>query len=261
VDADIGDRTVLLTGHPLAQGGAVLVLHDVTDLKRLETVRRDFVANVSHELKTPLTVIRGYAETLQSGDPPPELRAQFLDTVLANARRMQQLVDDLLDLSRIESGSWRPEPVAVPLEPLARDVWSQVARGSRGVGRAVQVECGPGAETVHADPEALRQVLTNILDNAVRHTPPGGTVTVCATHESGGTRLDISDTGPGIPSDHLPRIFERFYRVDPARSRELGGTGLGLSIVKHLVEAHGGRVEARSQLGAGTTITAIFPAA
>jgi signal transduction histidine kinase len=261
VDAEIGGRTVLLTGHPLDQGGAVLVLHDVTDLKRLETVRRDFVANVSHELKTPLTVIRGYAETLQGGDQPPALRAQFLETILANARRMQQLVDDLLDLSRIESGGWRPEPADVPLEPLAREVWAQVARGPRGEGRAFQVECGPGADVVRADAEALRQVLSNILDNAVRHTPAGGTVVVRATHESGGTRIDVADTGPGIPSDHLPRIFERFYRVDPARSRELGGTGLGLSIVKHLVEAHGGHVEARSTLGAGTTITAVFPPA
>jgi len=260
VDAEIGNRAVLLTGHPLAPGGAVFVLHDVTDLKRLETVRRDFVANVSHELKTPLTVVRGYAETLQSDDPPPPMRRQFVDAIVANARRMQQLVDDLLDLSRIESGNWRPEPQAVALEPLARDVWAQVAAGPRGEGRELVVECGPGADTVRADPVALRQVLTNVLDNAVRHTPTGGRVTVRCAHEAGGTRLDLSDTGPGIPSEHLPRIFERFYRVDPARSRELGGTGLGLSIVKHLVEAHGGRVEARSQLGAGTTITAVFPA-
>jgi len=261
VDAEIGGRTVLLTGHPLEQGGAVFVLHDVTDLKRLEAVRRDFVANVSHELKTPLTVVRGYAETLQGDDPPPDVRRQFLDAMVANARRMQQLVDDLLDLSRIESGNWRPEPQAVALAPLAREVWAQVAAGPRGEGREFALECGPGADTLHADPEALRQVLTNVLDNAVRHTPPGGRVTVRSTHEAGGTRLDLADTGPGIPSEHLPRIFERFYRVDPARSRELGGTGLGLSIVKHLVEAHGGRVEARSQLGAGTTITVFFPAA
>jgi signal transduction histidine kinase len=261
VDAEIGGRAVLLTGHPLDAGGAVIVLHDVTDLKRLETVRRDFVANVSHELKTPLTVVRGYAETLRSDDPAPPLRGQFLDTILANARRMQQLVDDLLDLSRIESGGWRPEPRDLAVEPLARDVWAQVAAGPRGEGRAFAVTCGDGADAIRADPEALRQVLTNVLDNAVRHTPPGGTVTVRTAHEAGGTRLDISDTGPGIPGEHLPRVFERFYRVDPARSRELGGTGLGLSIVKHLVEAHGGRVEARSTLGAGTTITAVFPPA
>jgi two-component system phosphate regulon sensor histidine kinase PhoR len=260
-EVEIGARTVLLTGHPLAQGGAVVVLHDVTDLKRLETVRRDFVANVSHELKTPLTVVRGYAETLRKDDPPPEIRGQFLETILHNARRMQQLVDDLLDLSRIESGVWRPEPGDVAVEPIVRDVWAQVATGARGEGRAFALELAQGADRLRADPEALRQVLTNILDNAVRHTPAGGRVVVRTHHEATGTRLDVTDTGPGIPSEHLPRIFERFYRVDPARSRELGGTGLGLSIVKHLVEAHGGHVEARSALGAGTTITAFFPAA
>ncbi len=260
-EAEIGPRTVLLTGHPLAQGGAVIVLHDVTALKRLETMRRDFVANVSHELKTPLTVVRGYAETLRQDDPPADVRGPFLDTVLHNARRMQQLVDDLLDLSRIESGVWRPEPADVAVEPLVRAVWGEVATGARGQGRELTLDLPEGAQTVRADPEALRQILTNVLDNAVRHTPAGGRVAVRTHHEATGTRLDVADTGPGIPSEHLPRIFERFYRVDPARSRELGGTGLGLSIVKHLVEAHGGHVEARSALGAGTTITAVFPAA
>ena len=258
-EVEIGPRTVLLTGHPLVQGGAVVVMHDVTALKRLETVRRDFVANVSHELKTPLTVVRGYAETLRRDDPAPDVRVQFLDTMLHNARRMQQLVDDLLDLSRIESGGWQPQPVEVAVESAAREVWAQVATGARGEGRAFAVELAAGAGTLRADPEALRQVLTNVLDNAVRHTPAGGRVLVRTHHEPAGTRLDVSDTGPGIPSEHLPRIFERFYRVDPARSREIGGTGLGLSIVKHLVEAHGGHVEARSTLGAGTTISTFFP--
>jgi signal transduction histidine kinase len=254
LEVELDRHTVLLSGRALKDGGAVFVMHDVSERKRLESVRRDFVANVSHELKTPLTVVHGYAETLRTDDPPPDVRAAFLDTMLANTARMQRLIDDLLDLSRIESRAWRPEPVVVALAPLAREVWASL--GSRG--HAAQLvfvtEIAPEAGTVRADAEAVRQILTNILDNAARYTPPGGRVTVRAARDDGFVRLEIADTGPGIPSEHLPRLFERFYRVDPARSRELGGTGLGLAIVKHLVEAHGGRVEAESQLGQGTII-------
>jgi len=258
LEVALDDRTTLLSGHPLPGGGAVLVLHDITGLKHLETVRRDFVANVSHELKTPLTVIRGYAETLAGDDVPADVRRDFLAKVLANARRMQQLVDDLLDLSRIESGSWAPHPERMPLASLIDDVWSALApRAAEGSLRLV-TRLDP-EETVAADPQAARQILGNVLDNAVRYTPAGGTVTVTAGRGAGGVWVEIADTGVGIPGEHLPRIFERFYRVDPARSRELGGTGLGLAIVKHLVEAHGGRVEARSALGAGTTIRIVLP--
>jgi signal transduction histidine kinase len=250
-------RTILLSGQALPGGGAVFAMHDVTDLKRLETVRRDFVANVSHELKTPLTVVRGYAETLLKDDPAAEVRRGFLQVMLDNARRMQHLIDDLLDLSRIESGAWRPEPQPVALAPLAADVWQAV---SGEAGRLTfRTATAPDAATILADPEALRQILTNVLDNAARYTAPGGRVEVRAGREDGGVRIEISDTGVGIAGEHLARIFERFYRVDPARSRELGGTGLGLAIVKHLVEAHGGRVEAESVLGAGTTIRLVLP--
>jgi len=261
VEVDLGQRTILLSGRALADGGAVFVVHDVTALKRLEAVRRDFVANVSHELKTPLTVIRGYAETLRSDDPPAEVRLGFLNTMLANTARMQQLIDDLLDLSRIESRTWRPEPAAVAIEPLAREVWTALNTRAGAAAIAFSTDIAPDAATVRADPEGLRQILTNVLDNAARYTPAGGRVTVRASREGGDTRIEIADTGPGIPGEHLPRIFERFYRVDPARSRELGGTGLGLAIVKHLVEAHGGRVEALSTLGAGTTIVIALPCA
>jgi signal transduction histidine kinase len=261
VEVDLGQRTILLSGRALPDGGAVFVVHDVTALKRLEAVRRDFMANVSHELKTPLTVIRGYAETLRSDDPPAEVRAGFLNTMLANTARMQQLIDDLLDLSRIESRTWRPEPASVAIEPLAREVWTALSARAGAAAITFACEIAPDAATVRADPEGLRQILTNVLDNAARYTPAGGRVTVRASREGGDTRIEIADTGPGIPGEHLPRIFERFYRVDPARSRELGGTGLGLAIVKHLVEAHGGRVEALSTLGAGTTIVIALPCA
>jgi two-component system phosphate regulon sensor histidine kinase PhoR len=218
------------------------------------------VANVSHELKTPLTVVRGYAETLRSDDPPPETRQAFLGTMLANTARMQALIDDLLDLSRIESRAWVPEPADLEVASLAREVWR--ALGTRGNADTIafSADAAPGAAIIHADAEGVRQILTNVLDNAARYTPSGGTVSVRTAREGTLVRIDVSDSGPGIPAEHLTRIFERFYRVDPARSRELGGTGLGLAIVKHLAEAHGGRVEALSRLGAGTTIRIYLPA-
>ena len=257
LEVDLEERTALLSGHPLPGGGAVLVLHDITGLKHLEAVRRDFVANVSHELKTPLTVIRGYAETLAAEDVPPEVRRDFLEKVLANARRMQQLVDDLLDLSRIESRAWSPRPERVPLGPLVQDVWTTLK--PRADAAKLTLSTRIGDAMLYADPQAARQVLLNVLDNAVRYTADGGHITVTASPGPAGVQIEITDTGVGIPGEHLPRIFERFYRVDPARSRALGGTGLGLAIVKHLVEAHRGRVEALSTLGTGTTIRMFFP--
>ncbi len=256
-EIELDGRTVLLSGHPLPAGGAVLVLHDITGLKKLEAVRRDFVANVSHELKTPLTVIRGYAETLLAEETPADLRRGFVEKVLANAQRMQQLVDDLLDLSRIESGAWTPRPERLPLAPLVQEVWASLR--PRADALAFRADLAPGADAVTADAAGVRQILLNLLDNCVRYTPPGGRVTVRGTRTAEGVMLEIGDTGTGIPGEHLPRIFERFYRVDAARSRELGGTGLGLAIVKHLVEAHGGRVTAESALGGGTTIRVVFP--
>ena len=255
---DLDGRTLLITGRALPSGGAVLVMHDLTELRRLESVRRDFVANVSHELKTPLTSISGYSETLLSDRPDPETVHLFLTRIATNARRMQHLVDDLLDLSRIEAGRWQPAVRPVDPAELAREVWTGLQdRNGRPIPRfEVRV---PGGLRVQADADALRQVLTNLLDNALRYTDAGGLITVSGRPEAGGVRLDVSDTGTGIPRDHLPRIFERFYRADPSRSREEGGTGLGLSIVRHLVEGHGGRVSADSVLGQGTTISCWFP--
>jgi two-component system phosphate regulon sensor histidine kinase PhoR len=259
-ELDLEGRTLLASGRPLPEGGAVLVLHDLTDLRRLETVRRDFVANVSHELKTPLTSISGYAETLLGDKPDPSTSERFLEVILGNARRMQRLVDSLLDLSRIESGSWQPTIENVNVAAVARETWAGLA--ARGVARQVEFTVDaddPAAVEVAADADALRQVLTNILDNALRYTPAGGRITCRSRREPGGVVVSVSDTGSGILGDHLSRIFERFYRADPSRSRDEGGTGLGLAIVRHLVEAHGGRVWAESEFGQGTTISAFLP--
>jgi two-component system phosphate regulon sensor histidine kinase PhoR len=230
------------------------------ELRRVNKIRRDFVANVSHELKTPLTSISGYAETILTDHPDPATTRRFLETILGNARRMQRLVDDLLDLSRIEAGRWQPELEAVDVEAAAQDVWAGLAE--RAAGRKVEltVEAEAGAETVAADADALRQVLLNLIDNALRYSPPGGRITCRSSAHDGGTVVSVSDSGPGIPGEHLPRIFERFYRADHSRSRDEGGTGLGLAIVRHLVEAHGGRVWAESERGRGTTVSCWFPA-
>jgi two-component system phosphate regulon sensor histidine kinase PhoR len=258
-EVELDGRLVLLNARPLPAGGAVLVIHDLTELRRLEAIRRDFVANVSHELKTPLTSISGYAETLLSLPPEPEMARVFLGTILTNARRMQRLVDDLLDLSRIESGRWQPNRIEVDVAAAAREAWTVVSARpeSRQVEFAVEVQ--PDAEKLCADPDAMRQVLTNLLDNSLRHTPAGGSIACLSRRDGDGTVIAVRDNGAGITREHLPRIFERFYRADTARSRQEGGTGLGLAIVKHLVEAHGGRVAAESERGCGTTVTCWFP--
>ena len=252
-----GARALLVTGRALPNGGVLLVIRDVTELRRLEAVRRDFVANVSHELKTPLTSIIGYAETLTTEDAGKDAE-RFAHTILNNARRMQELVDDLLDLSRIESGRWQPTLARVDVAGVVGEAWAEFLDRARA--RRIKITVAASvARHVKADPDALRQILTNLFDNALRHTPPGGRITVTAEASAGGVTIAVADTGSGIASEHLPRIFERFYRADPGRSRAEGGTGLGLAIVKHLIEAHGGRVEARSTLGEGTTILLFFP--
>ena len=257
-EVQIGGRELALTARPLPAGGAVIALFDLTPVRRLETVRRDFVANASHELRTPLTVISGFAETLLDESLPNEQRRQFAETVLANAQRMQRIVDDLLDLSRIESGGWKPNPVRGDVRGLAEEALATGAQRRTSPALDLRLEIAPDATQVWADPTALRQVLANLVDNAVRHTSEGA-VTVFSRRTPGGVAIGVRDTGIGIPADHLPRIFERFYRVDTGRSRAEGGTGLGLAIVKHLVEGHGGRVRAESTLGRGTTIWAELP--
>ncbi|HSH44890.1 MAG TPA: ATP-binding protein [Longimicrobiales bacterium] len=267
------DRRVLVATAALTGGGSVATILDITDLRRLEEVRRDFVANASHELKTPLTSIRGYTETLLDGDLPPAEQRQFLETVARNAERLQHTVDDLLDLSRLESGRWEPNLEAVDLVAAAGEGWEAFRGRARTAGVAFDVSREDGGQVMAlADRRALEQILANLYDNALRYTEDGGriTVRVATTEESPPSRegvagdtpaavsrwvvMEVRDTGRGIPRDALPRIFERFYRVDPARSREEGGTGLGLSIVRHMMASMGGAVSAESQLGRGTTI-------
>ena len=257
----IGERIVALTSRPLASGGAVVAVLDLTERRRLETVRRDFVANVSHELKTPLTVIGGFAETL--GDPhlAPADRARFVDLVIGNTTRMQRIVDDLLDLSRYESSAWTPHAVDVDVATMIDDLFEPLRESAARRNISLIADVDPEAHIVHVDQTALRQILANLIDNATRYTSAGRISVQASRSTDGGVTIAVRDTGVGIASEHLPRIFERFYRVDPGRSRSDGGTGLGLAIVRHLVEAHGGRVSAESQVGAGTTVFVGFPAA
>jgi signal transduction histidine kinase len=254
----IGQTTFSLTARPLANGGAVLALFDLTPIRRLEAVRRDFVANVSHELRTPLTIVGGFAETLQDPDLAPDRRAEFAQTIVSNAHRMQRIVDELLDLSRIESGHWQPHPQPTRIADVAAEVFARVADSARAKGILLETIVGPNAEIIHADRTALEQILLNLVENAIRHTA-AGRIAIETTRENAGVVLSVSDTGSGIPAEHLPRIFERFYRADSGRSREAGGTGLGLAIVKHLVEAHGGSVRAESSVGEGARIVMLFP--
>jgi two-component system phosphate regulon sensor histidine kinase PhoR len=257
-EVQIGGRELALTARPLPAGGAVVALFDLTPVRRVETVRRDFVANASHELRTPLTVIGGFAETLLDDSLPNEQRRQFAQTVLFNTQRMQRIVDDLLDLSRIESGGWKPNPARVDVTAIATEALAAVEERRPEKRVQLNLEIPSDATHVWVDPTALRQVLTNLVDNAVRHTNEGS-VTVFSKRTPGGVAIGVSDTGIGIPADHLSRIFERFYRVDAGRSRSEGGTGLGLAIVKHLIEGHGGRVRAESTVGRGTKIWAELP--
>jgi len=252
------ERTVLATARPLPTRGAVICLHDVTDLRRLEAVRRDFVANVTHELKTPLTSIAGYADTLLGDRPDAETTTRFLKVIRSNAERMQHLVDDLLDLARLESGSWQPQLEELDVRRAAEEAWGPFAERAAAAGVTFTATVPDGLRA-WADTEAVRQILANLFDNGLRHTPAGGTIDFAAEAVDQGTQLAVRDTGTGIPAEHVPRVFERFYRADPARSREHGGTGLGLSIVKHLVEAHSGRVDLTSAVGRGTTVRVTLP--
>ena len=229
-----------------------------TRLEALELVRRDFVANVSHELRTPLTIVGGFAETLADDQVPPETRREFAGMILTNTRRMQNIVDDLLDLSRIESGGWTPRHEDVDLSELTREVLAALEPAAQARGLTIRTYFPAGAQRVRADRTALSQIISNLVENAIRHTPQG-IITIFSETEGRGIWIGVRDTGEGISDEHLPRIFERFYRVDSSRAREQGGTGLGLAIVKHMAEAHGGRVRATSREGEGTSIAAFFP--
>jgi two-component system phosphate regulon sensor histidine kinase PhoR len=244
-------RTVPLQDAP---GGVLAVFVDVTELRKLEAVRRDFVANASHELRSPLTTVRAAAETLRTVDNDAKATARFIELIQRNSERLANLIDDLLELSRIESRDLKLQLEALDLGAVVERTLAQHAHRAQLKRITLRHEAG-GTPVVRADRRALDHVLGNLIDNALKYCPEGAAVRVAAAAEDGKVRVSVADTGPGIPSEHVQRVFERFYRVDAGRSRELGGTGLGLSIVKHLVEAMGGTVTVDSRVGSGSTFS------
>jgi len=233
--------------------GAVLVLHDITELRRLERVRRDFVANVSHEFKTPLTAIQGFAETLLSGALDDKAnRKRFVEIIRQHAERLTRLTDDLLKLARIEAGRLELEFRPINVEALVNGCVETTRLKAETKGLRIRVDLQERLPAVRGDGGQLGEVLQNLLDNAVQYTPPGGQIEVKARLNGREVIFTVADTGIGIPESDLERIFERFYRVDAARSREAGGTGLGLAIARHIVDAHGGRISVESAIGQGS---------
>jgi two-component system phosphate regulon sensor histidine kinase PhoR len=251
-------RRVLVQAAPLSgdDHGILFVFVDVTELRRLESLRRDFVANASHELRTPIAAVRSATETLQSGaihDPNAALR--FLDIIERNAQRLQSLVEDMLELSKLEAKEFKLKRERVELDRVVPLVLSLFRERAEKKGVRLTAELDDRLPDVEADARALEHVLSNLVDNAVKYCPTGSNIRVTAVDKAGRVELVVSDTGPGIAQEHLSRVFERFYRVDAGRSRELGGTGLGLSIVKHMVEAMRGKVAVSSAVGKGSTFT------
>ena len=240
-------------------GGAVLVLHDITALRRADQVRRDFVANVSHELRTPLTAIRGYVEALLDSAADPGETRRFLEIVARHSERMERLVRDLLRLARLDAGQELLERVPGPLAAIVAGVERDLEPQLAAKHQRVVVTVADDAGTILADPAKLHDVLRNLLENASNYAPDGSTIEIDARRRADGTAITVADHGPGIPEGDLPRIFERFYRVDRSRTRDPGGTGLGLSIVRHLVELHGGKVTAANRPGGGAILTVVLP--
>lgn len=262
-EALVGGRAVHLQARPLGEPASqqvVVVLLDMTEARRLERLRRDLVANASHELRTPVAAIVAAAETLACGAAAdPEARNTFINILLRHAQRLSRLTNDLLDLSRLEAG-FRPRVETLPVHSAVQAVLNALEARARE--KEIVLESQTRKDlAVSADRAAVEQILTNLVDNAIKYTPRGGRVRVSADAKDSRVVIGVEDTGPGIPEEHLPRLFERFYRVDEARSRELGGTGLGLAIVKHLVLAHGGEVAAQSQLGSGSRFLVWLPRA
>ena len=246
-----GEKVLLTHWVPLTaesgSGGVVAVFHDISDLKRLENIRKDFVANVSHELRTPVTVIKGYAETLLDGliKENPEQAARFVTIIHDHSDRLTALLADLLSLSELESAGFSLQLQPIPLESSLRRACTLVAESAAAKGITITPPPAP-LLPVMADQGRLEQVLVNLLDNAVKYTPAGGRVAVMVSEEDGCLRIAVQDSGTGVPAESIPRLFERFYRVDAGRSRDEGGTGLGLAIVKHIVQLHGGTVRAEN---------------
>jgi two-component system phosphate regulon sensor histidine kinase PhoR len=242
--------------------GAVVLFHDITELKQLDRIRREFVANVSHELRTPLSILRGYLEVLLD---EPETSREELTRILSimerHSKRLQRLVDDLLSLAQLESSQAKLELSVVRVDELLNNLIRDWKEKLAAKNLKVIVDLASEALTLRADGTRLEEVLHNLLDNAVKFSPENGQIHLRAVRRGSEMVLSVADNGLGISKEHLPRIFERFYRADKARSRELGGTGLGLAIVKHIAQLHGGRVEAESELGRGTIIRVVIPEA
>ena len=245
-------RTYEATVAPMLAGSAVVLLHDLTEVERVEKTRRDFIANVSHELRTPLTSIQGYAETLLDIETSENGTREFLEIIRKNASRMSRLTEDLLTLARVESGEQRFRMQEISASQIMREAQQYFAEMANLQGSELSIELEKDA-MVKADPEAIHQVFSNLISNAVKYCPPGTPIVIGAHEYDEGVEFFVRDSGPGIASEHLPRLFQRFYRVDKARSRESGGTGLGLAIVKHIVMAHGGGVRVESELNHGST--------
>jgi two-component system, OmpR family, phosphate regulon sensor histidine kinase PhoR len=265
----VSGRAFDVTAAPLPDGGAVAVLRDLTETERVEKTRRDFIANVSHELRTPLTSIQGYSETLLdlSSDNSGSNR-EFLEIIRKNAARMSRLTEDLLTLARVESGETRFETEPVPPVELLHDAeesFREIARGQGVELTIAETNGGNGSleslPAVRADREAIHQVFSNLIDNAMKYGRSGGRIVLGARPVRRGIEFYVQDFGAGIAFEHLPRLFERFYRVDKARSRESGGTGLGLAIAKHIMLAHGGSIRAESELSHGSTFLFTLPTA
>jgi len=241
--------------------GAVMLFRDITELRQTEALRRDFIANVSHELRTPLSILRGYLETLLE-DPkqsPAELLRIF-EVMERHSNRLNLLVDDILSLARLEGPGMALDLTTISLPTFLQDVLRDWERKFASKKLRTELHVPNDLPPLRADAARLQEVVYNLLDNAVKYSPPGGTITVSAAGDTDHLTLGVTDNGPGIPVRDLPRIFQRFYRVDKARDREHGGTGLGLSIVKHIAQLHGGSVEAESEIGRGTTVRVRLPA-
>lgn len=254
-------RTFDVTAAPMPGGGAVAVLRDLTKTERMEKTRRDFIANVSHELRTPLTSIQGYAETLLDNPVVDNHVREFLEIIRKNAARMARLTEDLLTLARVESGEQRFTIQSSGTEELLQDAQESFHEIARSYQVELVAENTAAEAQVDADREAIHQVFSNLIENALKYAASGKKIVLGARPLEGGVEFYVRDFGPGISSEHLPRLFERFYRVDKARSRESGGTGLGLAIAKHIVIAHGGTIRAESELNHGSSFLFVLPLA
>jgi two-component system phosphate regulon sensor histidine kinase PhoR len=259
------ERIMIARSAPVATAavaGAVLVMHDITDLRRADRIRRDFVANVSHELRTPLTAVRGYVEALLDEGPDPADVRRFLEIIGRHTLRMERLVRDLLRLARLDAGQEPVEHVTCPVESLFGGVVADLSQVLEGREQTIEMRIAPDASSVKGDPAKLHDALRNLLENATNYAPEGSVIGMASERNGQRMRLIVTDAGPGIPEADLPRVFERFYRVDKSRTRgarDPGGTGLGLAIVKHLIELHGGRVTAANRAEGGAIFTIELP--